>query len=87
MKIHELKSWPAPFQALKHGQKTHEFRRDDRGFEPADLLLLREWLPEAGEYTGRDQLFQVTRIESEPAWGIPEGYVVLGVRHVLLPSS
>jgi len=86
MKIHELKSWPAPFEAIDTGSKRHEFRRDDRGFEQGDLLLLREWLPEAreykGHYTGREQLLEVTRIEYEPLWGIPEGYVILTVRPV-----
>lgn len=43
--IHELKTWPRFFEAVKTGRKTFEVRRDDRGFMPEDTLKLREWIP------------------------------------------
>ncbi len=52
MKVHELKSWPASFEALRAGHKRAEFRRNDRDFASDDLLLLREYIPtnmEAGD--------------------------------------
>ena len=41
--VHELKTWPRPFEAVWQGAKRAEMRRDDRGFEAGDLLVLREW--------------------------------------------
>lgn len=42
---HELKTWPTPFDAMWHGDKLYELRRDDRGFQVGHTLLLREWVP------------------------------------------
>lgn len=49
---HELKIWPKYFEAVTHGSKTVELRReDDRQFAVGDVLVLREWdvrrLPES----------------------------------------
>lgn len=57
MKTHELKTWPKWFRdlgPLAVAPKTFEVRRDDRGFEPGDLLNLREWNPDTQEYTGKE---------------------------------
>jgi hypothetical protein len=87
LKTHELKCWPEPFEALLDGRKVHEFRKDDRGFEVGDELLLWEWLPpeqNKGRYsngcTGRIERLRVTYISHGPDWGIPEGYVVMSLR-------
>ena len=52
-KIHELKTWPRFFQDMADGVKTFELRKDDRGFEIGDALLLREYMPDVEQYTGR----------------------------------
>ncbi len=44
--IHDLKCWPGDFAAIEAGTKTHEARRDDRGFAVGDTLRLREWTPD-----------------------------------------
>lgn len=41
--IHDLKTDPAYFQRLVDGTKTFEVRKDDRGYQPGDTLVLREW--------------------------------------------
>lgn len=45
MKIHELKTWPQYFHAIKEGIKTFEVRKADRDFNVGDILLLREFIP------------------------------------------
>lgn len=48
---HHLRCWPAEFAAIRRGEKTAEFRRDDRSprFAPGDELVLWEWEPETPE--------------------------------------
>jgi hypothetical protein len=84
MTIHDLKCWPEPFQGVVDARKLFEFRRDDRGFKVADLLLLREWEPARGDYTERMLMVRVTWIERGPAWDIPEGHVVMSILPVRL---
>lgn len=40
---HELKTWPAMFEAVWRGDKTFEVRLDDRGYQRGDHVVLREW--------------------------------------------
>ena len=51
---HKLKTWPCYFVAIWDGLKRYEVRRDDRGFRPADTLLLQEYEPTRRHYTGRE---------------------------------
>ena len=43
--IHELKTWPEAWAAVRDGRKRFELRRDDRGFAVGDVLLLKLWRP------------------------------------------
>lgn len=94
MKEHVLKTWPEPFLATLSGDKVHEFRKDDRGYEMGDVLVLREWAPNvvtfndamagahprtAGVFTGHQVRRRVTYISRGPAFGIPEGFVVMSL--------
>lgn len=45
MTEHALKVWPEFFDAIESGEKTWEFRRDDRGFRVGDVLELKLWDP------------------------------------------
>lgn len=49
---HELKTWPVHFDRVVDGSKTFEVRKDDRGYQTGDTLVLREWDPAAPGYTG-----------------------------------
>lgn len=45
---HEVKSWPREFEAMIDGIKNFEVRRNDRDYQPGDVLVLREWVPTEG---------------------------------------
>jgi Domain of unknown function (DUF3850) len=63
--IHELKCWPKFFAAIARGEKRHDLRRaTDRDFRVGDRLLLREFDPDLGAYTGRTQRATITYITS-----------------------
>ncbi len=64
VKTHELKIWPEYFKKVKSRAKTAELRFDDRDFLIGDWLVLREWMPQKKEYTGR----QVRRVISDITW-------------------
>lgn len=52
MKVHELKSWPAEFEAVRVRAKRFEIRCDDRGFEKGDIVILREFRPAPDDCDG-----------------------------------
>ncbi|SFV08074.1 ASCH/PUA domain-containing protein [Alicyclobacillus macrosporangiidus] len=78
METHELKTWPEYFEPLLRGEKTVELRKDDRGYAVGDTLILREYDPETGQYTGRSCTRLVTHILRGEPWLQP-GYAALSV--------
>jgi hypothetical protein len=48
-KVHELKTWPPYFQEVYQGRKNFEVRLNDRGFQPMDILRLKEFRPDVYE--------------------------------------
>lgn len=42
---HILKTWPNYWEATRDGRKKFEWRKDDRGYEVGDVLVLRQWDP------------------------------------------
>ena len=65
MATHELKSWPQFFEAIRLGLKTHDLRsKKDREFKVGDTLILLEYDPINGVYTGRTVECTVTFITS-----------------------
>lgn len=83
MTVHNLKTWPEPFMSVFSNVKKFEIRKDDRGFNVGDSVLLCEWDPKSREYTGRMMKFPITYIGR--GFGIPEDIVVLqlGCREVV----
>lgn len=88
-RTHTLKTWPGPFAAILDGSKRFEYRRDDRGFEVGDTLLLDEWEPSmyehlpmsSGGLTGRRIRCRVTYVLSG-RFGVPDGFAVLSIDDV-----
>ncbi len=83
-RLHELKLWPEGFKAIITGNSTAQFRKDDRGFQVGDRLMLKEFEPLHHKYTGREIEIYVTHITRGPDFSIPEGYAVLSVTRVRL---
>lgn len=77
---HELKTWPAQFEATLSGLKRFEWRRYDREFALGDTLALREYDPKTDRYTGRMCTVKVTYILCPGEFGLPRGFVIMGVR-------
>ena len=75
MTTHELKTHSEPFTRVMLGIKRAEFRKNDRGFELGDRLILREWVPDTEVYTGAHLRVNVTDITT--GYGIPEGYCMM----------
>lgn len=62
-RTYSVKSWTFLFQAIKSGVKTHDIRdMRDRDYKVGDFLLLNEFDPATGKYTGDKLLVEITYI-------------------------
>jgi hypothetical protein len=75
--VHELKTWNPSFSDILSGVKTFEVRKGDRDYKVGDALLLREYEPVAGIYTGRDCRVYVTYVLALDPWC--PGYVGMSI--------
>lgn len=79
---HDLKIHPEHFKAYFLQSKNFEIRKNNRNYQFKDLLILKEWNPETGIYTGKKLAREVREVyENLP--GIKEGYVILQLREPL----
>lgn len=65
---HHLKIWPQYFCRVEDGSKTFEVRKNDRGFQPGDTVVLNEWNPEDITYYDYDP------IVGNEEYKAPQGY-------------
>jgi predicted nucleic acid-binding Zn-ribbon protein len=86
---HVLKCWPEYFDAIEAGVKPFDVRRDDRGFQRGDTLLLQRYkigdgyTPTSGGRFARKELRKrITYILTGGQFGIEPGYVVLGLADI-----
>lgn len=75
--IHKLKTLPAYFERVKNLDKRFEIRKNDRGFQAGDGLILEEWTEKDG-YTGRSLTCHVTYV-LHGFEGLADGYVALSI--------
>lgn len=78
MKTHYIKTAPRFFGDISSGVKNFECRKNDRDYQVGDTLVLQEWLPGV-EYTGRELKRYVVYLLPGGAFGIAEGYCVMGL--------
>lgn len=91
---HNFKLATAYFDAVKSGAKNFEVRRDDRGFQKGDVLVLRrygfDWLTRKDAYlnafdrggveSDAETLHRrITYVLTGGQFGIEPGYVVMGL--------
>lgn len=85
MTRHHLKTWTEPFRATKSGLKPYELRLNDRDYKVGDTLILEEYYPHDGSYTGDHLEKIVTYILGEPF--VQKGYVIMSVIDVDVNDS
>lgn len=78
-RIHRLKTWAPYFDQVRVNRKPFEVRKDDRGYEEDDYLVLDEWSPTAGYTSAKPVVKIITYLLRGGQFGIEPGYVVLGV--------
>jgi hypothetical protein len=81
MTTHTVKIWPRYFESINSGDQNFDIRQDDRNYQVGDALILEEYRPKVGEYTGR----QIKRVISfiHRSGGAP---VDDPVAHVIMPG-
>lgn len=83
-RVHFLKTWPEPFEAVASGVKPFEIRRNDRHYRVGDLLVLREYDLGTETYSGQHVARLVTYVSSG-RHGLPPGLCVLGMVEDMVP--
>ena len=80
--LHELKTWPEVFRAVKCGKKRFELRKDDRDFQEGDHLRLMEWNPNARPcYTGHYLIVKVMYVlRDAEKFGLMPGFCCLSIK-------
>lgn len=79
--IHELKTAPKYFSAVRIGEKRFELRENDRDFHAGDYLALNEW--DGKQYTGRTELVKVTyMLNPNDVMTCQGGFAVLSILKV-----
>lgn len=81
MKTHYLKCWPEYYKLIEAGIKKFEIRKDDRGFNVNDIVVLYEYDPAKSEFTGNELMLRITYIlRSAPEFGLINGYCILSLK-------
>jgi len=91
MTEHVLKTWQPYWEAVASGAKPFEVRRDDRGFQRGDILVLRCTEPKTGlpisagpgfSAKAKEVRKRISYILTGGQLGIEPGYVVMGLQDV-----
>jgi hypothetical protein len=77
-RIHCLKTWPKYYAAVVSGEKVFEIRKNDREFNVGDALVLQEFNPDTGMYTG-EMITKVITYVSDCAPFLPDGFVAMSI--------
>lgn len=76
--VYCIKCDPALYEDVKDGFPTFVITKNDKGYEPGDYLVLKEYDAELEALTGRTVRTSIMCIEDENE-GLKPGYCVLGI--------
>lgn len=82
--LHKVKCWSNYYDAIVAGDMNFTVRRDDRGYQKGDIVLLQKYDPEKLRYVcGSGSVpysieKQIKYILTGGQFGIEPGFVVLG---------
>lgn len=79
--VHNLKTWPQFFKEVQNGNKQFEVRKNDRHFEVGDTLILEEYDPNKGMYTGA-WLPVVITYKLDDKQFVKENFIILGIKDI-----
>jgi hypothetical protein len=79
MTTHHVKSWPRFYQPIAEGVKTFDIRKDDRGYAVGDDIVMEEFRPGVGEYTGEKLTRRIVYILRDFEGGLMPDYCILGL--------
>jgi hypothetical protein len=77
-RVHELKISRENMDAVMSGAMTYQIRYNDRDFHDGDIVILREWWPEAG-YTTRKVTAKIGAVST---YEQADGYVVFSLLRI-----
>lgn len=93
MKLHNLRILPKYYEKVLSGEKTFEIRKDDRGFEVGDKLILKEYIPGYRDltgfeeviidekYTGREVQKEISYVlKDAEVYGLKRGFCILAIK-------
>lgn len=86
MTEHTLKTLPQYFDAIERGEKNFEVRRNDRGFQKGDVLVLQR-LTSWNTLDGNELRLLITYILGGGQFGIAPGYVVMALERIKEPGG
>lgn len=86
---HTVKCWPEYYDAIERGDKPFDVRRDDRGYQKGDELILQRTCESKNKRHEVDHDYEgkvrhsiqrtITYVLTGGQFGIEPGYVVLGL--------
>lgn len=89
---HHIKTMAQYYDAVEDGTKTFEVRKDDRGYQKGDVLVLHRFTLEELNQLEAGELWplrpapnlrcEITYILTGGQHGIEPGYVVLGIKRL-----
>lgn len=83
-----MKSWPWFFDAFLDGRKLHDLRKKDRDYAVGDTVILEEYDPRTGSYSGRRLAAEISYMTSNDtpcalsSNALDRDHVILSLRNV-----